>query len=436
MNLQEEKKGKQWDSRNDAKTLISILPVWWPNCAVVCVKDSRMDSQFRRLYVVSLAAFLFNLVGNVTQPIFTLYVLELGATVFQVGLILSLQMLSIVVLRIPLTLVAQRIGHERMILIGFAVRFSATILYFLAPNYLWLFAIPVYEAIATASFFQLAVSMVSNMAPEERQGDALGRSMTLMLMGMFLGPIITSALVTVMTFRQLFLFAAPFPIVGMILFLRTIHRIGDSRHVQEGQPGLERPQTFSSYKALVNDRTVLILSIIRTLYFVSNTMFTTLFAIYAVEELRFTPSLIALLFSVQGFITTFIQFPAGRIADRVGRRTVLLITFSAIILNYVGMAVARNFTSLILMFTVFGACWGVRAIVEWSHLTSTVPRETKTIAVSYLENFSHIGAGLGSFFAGVAGRALPFSTIFLMAALVNIPAVISIYAMRKTGSRN
>jgi len=403
---------------------------------VVCVKDSRMDSQSRKLYAVSLAAFLFNLVGNVTQPVFTLYVLGLGATVLEVGLILSLQMLSIVVVRIPLTLVAQRIGGEKMILVGFAVRFSATILYFLAPNYLWLYAIPVYEAIATGSFFQLTVSMVSNMAPEERQGDALGRSMTLMLMGMFLGPIITSALVTVITLRQLFLFAAPFPIVGMILFLRTIHGMRDSRPVQERQAELEKRQIFSSFKALVNDRNVLILSIIRTLYFVSNTMFTTLFAIYAVEELRFSPSLIALLFSVQGFATTCIQFPAGRIADRAGRRAVLLFTFSAIILNYVGMAVARDFASLFLLFAVFGACWGTRAIVEWSLLTSTVPRETKMIAVSYLENFSFIGAGLGSFFAGVTARTISFSTIFLIAAFVNIPAVISVYAMKRTGSRN
>jgi len=395
-----------------------------------------MDNQSRKLYAVSLAALLFNLVGNVTQPIFTLYVLQLGATVLQVGLILSLQMLSIVVLRIPLTLVAQRIGYEKMILIGFAVRFSATILYFLAPNYLWLYLIPVYEAIATGSFFQLTVSMVSNMAPEERQGDALGRAMTFMLMGMFLGPIVTSALVTIITLRQLFLFAAPFPIFGMILFLRTIHGIGDSRPAREGPAEVEKRQTFSSFKALVNDRNVFILSVIRTVYFISNTMFTTLFAIYAVEELSFTPSLIALLFSVQGFATTFIQFPAGRIADRAGRRAVLLFTFSAIALNYVGIAAARDLASLFLLFAVFGACWGTRAVVEWSLLTSTVPRETKTIAVSYLENFSFIGASLGSFFAGLTARAIPFSTIFLIAALVNIPAIISVYAMKRTERRD
>ena len=377
----------------------------------------------------SLAGFLFNLVGYVTQPVFTLYVLGLGATVLQIGIILSIQTFSVVVFRFPLTLVAQRIGYKRMILIGFFVRFSSAILYFLAPNYLWLYIIPLFEAIATGSFFQLIVSMVSNMAPREKQGDALGRSMTLMLMGMFLGPIITSVLVTVVNFRQLFLLTAPLSIIGAFLFLLTLRGMYDSHSVQEQQSPAERPRTLSSLRILAKDRSVFILSVIRTAYFISNNMFTALFAIYAVQELKFSPSMIALLFSIQGFITTFIQLPAGRIADSVGRRSVLLFTFSFIILDYVGMAIARDFVSLLVLFAVFGACWGTRAVVEWSLLTSMVPRETKTIAVSYLENYSYIGGALGSFLAGVTAGTVTFSTIFLIAALVNIPAIPFIYSM-------
>ncbi len=399
------------------------------------MKSNRMDGVPRRLYAFSLVGFLFNLVGYVTQPIFTLYLLGLEATMLQIGVILSIQTLSIVVLRFPLTFVAQRIGYKRMILIGFFVRFSAAILYSLAPNYLWLYIIPVYEAIAIGSFFQLIVSIVSNMAPQERQGDALGRSMTLMLMGMFLGPIITSALVTIINFRQLFLFTTPLSILGMILFLYSARRMPGSRSVQEQQYIAERPGTFSSLRTLAKDRSVFILSAIRTAYFISNNMFTALFAIYAVEELKFSPSLIAFLFSIQGFITTFIQFPVGRIADSVGRRTVLLFTFSVIILDYVGMAVARDFISLFLLFAVFGACWGTRAVVEWSLLTSIVPRETKTIAVSYLENYSYIGGALGSLLAGVTAGTVSFSTIFLIAAFVNIPTIPFVYFMGKQNQK-
>ena len=43
-----------------------------------------------------------------------------------------------------------------------------------------------------------------------------------------------------------------------------------------------------------------------------------------------------------------------------------------------------------------------------------------------------MGATLGSLMVGVVGEAFPFSTIFLMLALINLPALPAIYLMKKT----
>ena len=80
-------------------------------------------------YVVSLASFLFQLTRMTTQPVFTLYVLEMGASLVQVGLILSVQSVLMMVVRIPLTLVADRIGHGRMFLVAFVIQATAPVLY-------------------------------------------------------------------------------------------------------------------------------------------------------------------------------------------------------------------------------------------------------------------------------------------------------------------
>ena len=70
-------------------------------------------------------------------------------------------------------------------------------------------------------------------------------------------------------------------------------------------------------------------------------------------------------------------------------------------------------------------------MTEWSTLTNSVTQETKTIAISYLGSIWGVGATLGSLMVGVVAEAFPFSTIFLMLALINLPALPAIYLMKK-----
>lgn len=381
-------------------------------------------------YVVSLASFLFELSRHTTQPIFTLYILEMGASLVQVGLILSVQSILMMVVRIPLAMVSDRVGHNRMFLVAFFIQATAPILYAIAPDPSWLYVIPFYQILASGSFNQLAMSTVSNMAPAARQGDALGRYMTFMSMGMFVGPIIAGSLVTHIDYRQLFMVTALFPAIGLGLFLKFKPQGMRAPPTEEATPE-NGPGTMASLKMILRDRNVLVLTFIRSAYAMSNTVFTSLFAVFAVRDLGFTPALAALLFSVVGFSNAFIKLPAGRVADTLGPRKVLFATFSTLILVYISMSYARGVAPILLLLVLFGACWGTRAVTEWSTLTNSVTQETKTIAISYLGSIWGVGATLGSFMVGVVGEAFPFSTIFLMLALINLPAIPAIYLMRK-----
>jgi len=273
-------------------------------------------------YVVAVSSFLFALTRNVTQPIFTLYVLDLGADLLQVGLVVSMQSFLMIVSRIPLTMVAERIGYRRMFLIAFLVQTTSPIMYAFIPGPIWLYVIPFYEIIASGSFNQLAMTTASNMAPPYRQGDAIGRYMTFMTMGMFVGPLITSALLNYFNYSQLYLAASLFPFIGFLLFLRYIPKEGvfERAEVEAGEE--EEIGVLDSLKVILRDRNVLILTLIRATYSMANTMFTTLFVLYAVS-IGFTESQAALLFSMVGFANAFSKLPAGRIADRLGSKKVL-----------------------------------------------------------------------------------------------------------------
>jgi len=380
-------------------------------------------------YVISLASFLFKLTRHTTQPIFTLYVLEMGASLVQVGLILSVQSVLMTVVRIPLTMVADRIGHNRMFLVAFFIQATAPILYAIAPDPSWLYVLPFYQILATGSFNQLAMTTASNMAPATRQGDALGRYMTFMSMGLFVGPVIAGILVTQIGYRQLFMFTAIFPVIGLGLFLRFKPK-GVLAPPAEKASAEEGPGTIASLKVILKDRNILILTFVRSVYSLANTVFTSLFAVFAVQDLGFTPALAALLFSAVGFSNAFVKFPAGRMADALGPKKILFAAFSILAFVYLAISYVRGIVPILVLLVLFGICWGMRAVTEWSTLTNSVAQENKTIAISYLGSIWGVGATAGSFMLGVVGETYPFSTIFLMLALITLPALPAIYLMK------
>ena len=384
----------------------------------------------RSFYVVSVVSFLFSLTMNITQPIFTLYVLELGGSLLQVGLILSIQSFLMIVARIPLTLLAEKIGRYKMFAIAFVIQATASVLYAMAPSITWLYLIPFYQIIASGSFNQLAMSTTSDMAPATRQGDAIGRYMTFMTLGMFVGPLITSAFITWINYRQLYLVSALFPAIGLVLFLRNVPKNIERTRIENDAKEEVHLGTLDSLRMVLRNRNVLILTLIRATYSMSNTVFTALFAVYAVRELGFSPSLAALLFSVVGFANAFVKFPAGTLSDRLGAKRVLLASFGVLILVYISIPYARSIPLLLPLLVFFGLCWGTRAVTEWATLANTVTQETKALAMSYLSSIWGLGSLLGSVMLGLFGDTLPFSTIFLILGLINVPALPAIYFMK------
>ena len=381
----------------------------------------------RKFYAVSLSGFLWEMGLFMTQPILTLHYLNIGASILFIGLILSLQAFLLIFLRLPLTILATRIGERRMLVISFVAQALQLALIGFANSPTWLYFIPVVQLLATGSFFQLITSMNSNQAPPERQGDALGRHMTIVSAGMFIGPALCGLLVEPLGYSTIFIIASLFPLAGLVMLLKATQGLEDGGRSLQSQ---ELP-SLRSLSALLGQRNVVILALIRTLYSTSNNLFLTLFSIYAVKSLNFDPALVAVLYSIQGVANAFIKVPSGWASDKWGRRAVLFVTFSGIVSVYVGLALLTAYPLIATAMLFFGACWGARAVTEWAFLAVIVPAETKMIAIGYMESFWDVGSSVGSLLAGVAVGVLPYKTIFLLLAALNLPALPSILLMKE-----
>ncbi len=384
----------------------------------------------RRLYALMLTATSFILSWTVIQPVFSLYALNVGADLVQVGVIYSLMSFFPLVLRIPMSVLAERIGRKRMLVAGMVITITASIFYSVAKSYVQILIITLYNSLATGSFNQVAMSTVSDLAPPDEQGDALGRYLTFLGLGMLIGPAMCSILVDFMSYGQLFLLSALFPAIGLgLLLLYPPEAPKRDREQSEDQ----EIGTVESLKMIFRNRNVVLLSYCRASFSTSQAIFLALFSIYAVEKLGIKESTLALLFTIRGFSNTISRFPAGRISDRIGRRIPMLVSYGLLVVSFTIIAFYESITMLGIALVLYGLCWGTRAVSEWAFLTDLVEPNIKTLSISYLSSVFGFGSTLGSIASGWLATIFPYSTLFLLGAVLNLGTIPAILAMKKRG---
>jgi predicted MFS family arabinose efflux permease len=314
-------------------------------------------------------------------------------------------------------------------MIGLVVGGISSVLFIYAQSYRQLLLVVAFNSITNSSFNQTAMSTVSDAAPPMKQGDAMGRYLTFLAVGMLIGLALCSRLVEPIGYNGLYLIAAGVPFIGVLLLVFLAPKNIREREAQSGDA--RKISAFESMKMILHNRNVLLLSYCRASFSTAQAIFLALFSIYAVEQLGFGEATVALLFTVRGFANTLARYPAGRVSDRIGRKPILLAGYGLLVVSYTMIAYTGSLWILSIALALYGLCWGARAVSEWAYLTDLVEPEIKTISISYLSSIFSLGSTIGSIAAGALTLVLPYNSIFMIGALLNLGAIPVLLGIRK-----
>jgi predicted MFS family arabinose efflux permease len=381
-----------------------------------------------RFYALMLSATTFVLNFTLIQPIYSLFLIGKGITVVQLGVLLSIQNFIPLLLRIPMSVVVERFGRIRSLIVGLIVAGISAVLFIYAQNYSQLLLVMVFSSITNSSFNQTAMSTVSDAAPPMKQGDAMGRYLTFLAIGMLIGPAACSRLVESIGYNGLYWIAAVVPVIGVILLVFLAPQNIRKRQKLEDTKSIGATE---SMKMLLHNRSVVLLSICRVGFSTAQAIFLALFSIYAVEQLGFSEATVALLFTVRGFANTLARYPAGWVSDKIGRKPLLFAGYGLLVVSYTMIAYTKSVLMLSIALALYGLCWGTRAVSEWAYLTDLVEPEIKTISISYLSSVFSLGSTIGSVAAGVLTLILPYSSIFMIGAALNLAALPALLSIKK-----
>ena len=380
----------------------------------------------REFYVLILVEACLFMARETYQPIFTLYLTGRGASAVQIGAIVSILSISTILARFVLGPLSDRVGAGWFLLLGLLGQPLIFLLYAFAPEVSWFYLIQILSALSVALFSPLVMSLFMRIAPPNRRGDALGRSLTAAGLSMLLGPLLSSVLLEFfhLSYDRIFLVAIAPVMIGLTAFLTFIARTPFGGELFNSGSRDERSSTSKALSfvkdlgGIFKTGNVAALSVSRVAFAFTVAFFRTLLPLYVVNDLNLSPAFVPTLFTVYGLLNTFTRLPSGRLSDRVGRKRPLLFSILLMAVINLGFSLGREYTAIGLLAALYGACHGVRAVSEWAFLGDSVPSRLRSLANSYFANIFDIGTALGSLVGGILASLMPIPTVFQIASVI------------------
>ena len=188
------------------------LPHFWMSFKTV-LRD-------RGIMVVSLIEAAQYLVFGAIEAFLALFAASLGIPAWQIGIILGVQLVSIVFTKPLMGRVSDRVGRKQVIIPGLLIGAASIVLLPHAPSFLGLSVLSLAFGLGFATVTSSTAALVADLTLDGRYGSSMGVLRTVMDVGQSIGPVLTGWVVGVAGYGSAFtLLAAILVFAAMLLGL-------------------------------------------------------------------------------------------------------------------------------------------------------------------------------------------------------------------------
>jgi DHA1 family multidrug resistance protein-like MFS transporter len=348
-----------------------------------------------------------------------LYALELGADVFQVNLITTIRSITRIIFLVPFGILSDRYGRKPMILGSRIFGFFGTLIRAFAtdPNHIIIASFV--GGFAGGGLYPILLSMIGDVAKPKEQQEAISTLYLFSSVGMIIGPIISTFLLTTSTISlrniyQIVVIAQALILLYLALMTReTKPKIPKSVNVSYG----------ISIKNLIFQTNFQSLFIMAFLYFFSRSIITTYIPIIAQVNLTLTNAEIASFATYQSLAVLLIRLSSATFLTKVSIKRYLIASLTIGGIICFAVAFANNYLSLMLIMFFSGISYGAIAILGNTLIARNSSSDNRGVANS-LYNFAQSTAPIMLLFATPLIDLYGFTPIFLIGGIIGLISVV------------
>jgi MFS family permease len=259
--------------------------------------------------------------------------------------------------------------RKPLVLIGYSLSAASKPFLALAGGWADVFAVRSTDRVGKGIRTAPRDALISESVPEARVGRAFGIHRSLDQAGAIIGPLIAFALFPFAGFTGVFYFSlVPGAIAVVVLIFFVKEKIA---------PSQIKRSIAGNIRNVLAEKQFIVLLVIMGVFSIGAFNFS--FVLVRASDLGVADNMIVLVYALINTAHTLIGYPAGMLSDRVGKETVLAISYGVFLASTVFMLLSTSSVHTYLVATVYGLYIGIaetvhRAVVPKyiaSHLRGT-----------------------------------------------------------------
>lgn len=383
-------------------------------------KSTHNLTPFLLLCLIGFAAFFSS---YLRIPVMPLFAATLGAGPAQVGTINGAFMLTAALLSIPAGLLADRTGRKLPIIAGLAATAVSSLLVTLCHQPGQMVAAYILFGAGLAAFAPGMMSLVADVMPAHRLGQAYGWYTTAIYIAMTLGPASGGYLAKALGLRQVFFVSGGLLVAVTVLALLVLPQ-GPPRHKTELHAALA-----ASFELLRNRR--LLACLLATAgSCIGFGVFLTFLPLYASLH-GYDPAQVGLVFAAQAVTNVVGRVPIGSLADRFERRWLVAGGLICLAVSLAALGQVMQLAQLAACAVVMGVGMALTFTAIGAMIAELIPAVQRGLAMGMYNSSIYLGMMAGSTVMGIALNRIGYPICFAAAGSTSLVSLILFFMMMR-----
>jgi len=343
------------------------------------------------LYWFLLAMILANIAGQMAYSLLSIYLVEMGATVGQVGLVFTVASLVPMALQILGGWLSDTIGRLRAIALGSSIACLGYLLFFISPSWQWVMLGLCVEYVSNSVVGPSFGAYIAEQSSESARGRVFGLTRSIYMIVTVIGPALAGFLAYRFGFRLMLLVAFVLYVsaTSVRIWMATAERFAPLKTAEKPTLSGLKTQLTAMFALLFAGGLLTWIWVTDAVSDTSMNLIGQLYPIYLSDVGRLNVEQIGLLNAAWGAATILSSFLAGWLTDRRSERAVIVGGFAVEALGLVILLQARSLVAFLVAMFVFGLAVGSLMPAYDSLISKAVPEDRRGLA------FGLFGTSLG-----------------------------------------
>jgi DHA1 family multidrug resistance protein-like MFS transporter len=373
------------------------------------------------LFALNLA---IGLTSQLVQPLFPLYLKETGATELENALVISIGNLSSTILMLPAGMLVGKYGKKTFLIISSVMSGLSVLLMAYTRNWMLIIPLNMLLNISMCFFMPTRMAIIAENTEPGNRASLFGVMNLAWPISGILGPIAGGYLVEHLGWSSVFIIAAIISFIALFPALK----------IREPKKEVEiTPETRDQSSIFNKDYrpTMLILFTYQVLVTTSMAGVNMILPLYLQDRFHLSYSVIGAFFTGSNFLLIFTQLGGGIVADRYGRRRMILLCTALTPLVLGSWVLFGDWAVLFAVYSLAFALWSLTWPPILAMLTDILPRSLHGAGFGLNMTGSRLGFTVGPIMVGALYFAPGSLVPFIASAVAYALALPFAYQLRR-----